>query len=72
MAPLVLVHMEKYAVKNWLMSESSKRLQAVQANPTDVTLMALHEIKARLQAEVRMVERKILELDGDDQDDSQF
>lgn len=64
--------MEKDTVKNWLMSESNKRLQAFKTNPNAKTLRDLREIQSRFRVEIRIIDRKILELGGEDSDDSLF
>lgn len=64
--------MEKNTVKNWLMSESNKRLRAFKANPNAKTLRDLREIQSRFRVEIRIIDRKILELGGEDSDDSLF
>lgn len=59
--------MEKDVMRNWLVKESNKRLNAFLANPNEETLKDLREIQARFKVEIRIIERKIMELGGYDE-----
>ncbi len=49
------------------MEESNKRLSAFLANPNAETLKDLREIQARFRVEIRIIDRKIMELGGYDE-----